>query len=69
MVLGARGNWDFILVFRGTKLLALVIVATAIAVATILFQTLTSNRILTPSIMGFDALYVLFQTALIFTLG
>lgn len=69
MVLGARGNWDFILSFRGIKLAALVIVAIAIATATIVFQTLTSNRILTPSIMGFDALYILLQTTLVFTLG
>ncbi|WP_297587169.1 iron chelate uptake ABC transporter family permease subunit [Roseibium sp.] len=69
MVLGARGNWDFILAFRGKKLIALIIVATAIAVATVVFQTLTSNRILTPSIMGFDALYVLLQTALVFVFG
>jgi iron complex transport system permease protein len=35
----------------------------------VLFQTVSHNRILTPSIMGFDALYVLIQTGLIFTLG
>ena len=69
MVLGARGNWDFILAFRGKKLIALMIVAMAIAIATIVFQTLTSNRILTPSIMGFDALYVLLQAVLVFALG
>ncbi|MEP2760551.1 MAG: iron chelate uptake ABC transporter family permease subunit [Roseibium sp.] len=69
MVLGARGSWAFVLPFRGTKLLGLVSVATAIAVATIVFQTLASNRILTPSIMGFDALYVLLQTVLVFTFG
>lgn len=69
MTLGARGNWDFILAFRGAKLVALAFVAIAVAVATIVFQTLTSNRILTPSIMGFDALYVLLQTGLLFSLG
>ncbi|MEJ8472559.1 iron chelate uptake ABC transporter family permease subunit [Roseibium algae] len=69
MVVGARGNWDFVLAFRGTKLISLVIVATAISVSTIVFQTLTSNRILTPSIMGFDALYILLQTVLVFALG
>ncbi|HEV7415343.1 MAG TPA: iron chelate uptake ABC transporter family permease subunit, partial [Tianweitania sediminis] len=36
---------------------------------TVLFQTVTNNRILTPSIMGFDALYVLIQTLLVFHLG
>ncbi len=69
MVLGARGPWSFVIPFRGRRLLALVLVAYAIAVSTVLFQTVTNNRILTPSIMGFDALYVLVQTAVVFFLG
>ncbi|MCR9285046.1 MAG: iron chelate uptake ABC transporter family permease subunit [Rhodobacteraceae bacterium] len=69
LTLGARGNWGFVLSFRGTKLAALVLVAAAVALSTVLFQTLTSNRILTPSIMGFDALYLLVQTGLVFALG
>jgi iron complex transport system permease protein len=69
MTLNARGRWDFILPFRGTKVLAMALVAYAIAVSTVLFQTVSHNRILTPSIMGFDALYVLIQTVLVFTLG
>lgn len=66
MLLGAKGNWHFILPFRGTKLLALVLVAYAVAVSTVLFQTVTANRILTPSIMGFDALYILIQTIVVY---
>jgi iron complex transport system permease protein len=69
MVLGARGSWSFILPFRGTKLLGLALVAAAVAVSTVLFQTVTNNRILTPSIMGFDSLYVLIQTCVVFFLG
>ncbi len=69
MTLEARGAWDFVLPFRGVRLAALVLVAYAIAVSTVLFQTVTDNRILTPSIMGFDALYVLLQTVLAFSLG
>lgn len=69
MTLGARGSWDFILSFRGKKLLGLILVAYSIAVSTVLFQTVTGNRILTPSIMGFDALYVLVQTSIIFFFG
>lgn len=69
MTLGARGNWDFVLPFRGGKLLGLALVAVAIAMATVTFQTLTRNRILTPSIMGFDSLFVLIQTLLIFVVG
>ncbi|CUA99325.1 iron chelate uptake ABC transporter family permease subunit [Pannonibacter indicus] len=69
MTLGVKAGWAFILPFRGQKLASLVLVAYAVAVSTVLFQTLTNNRILTPSIMGFDALYVLLQTVLVFTLG
>nr|WP_312796720.1 iron chelate uptake ABC transporter family permease subunit [Tianweitania sp.] len=69
MTIGANGRWDFILPFRGAKLAAIVLVAYAVAVSTILFQTVTNNRILTPSIMGFDALYILIQTVMVFTLG
>lgn len=66
--LGA-GNRGFIIGLRAGKLAALVIVAVSIGVATILFQTVAANRVLTPSIMGFDALYVLLQTLLVMTLG
>ena len=66
--LGA-GNPGFILSLRATKLAALITVAVAIGVATMLFQTVAANRVLTPSIMGFDALYVLMQTLMIVLLG
>lgn len=69
MVLESKGNWSFVLPFRGTKLAALILVAVAVSTATVLFQTITQNRILTPSIMGFDALYVLILTAAVFVLG
>jgi len=69
MTLGAKGSWSFVLSFRGKKLLALLLVAYSVAISTVLFQTVTNNRILTPSIMGFDALYVLIKTAIVFFLG
>lgn len=69
MTLGAKGSWSFIIPFRGRKLLALGLVAYSVALSTVLFQTVTNNRILTPSIMGFDALYVLLKTGVVFFLG
>lgn len=69
MTLGARGSWSFILSFRGKKLIGMALISYAIAVSTVLFQTITTNRILTPAIMGFDALYGLLQTVLVFALG
>lgn len=69
MTLGANGNWDFVLGFRGEKLLALLIVGYAIGVSTLLFQSLTHNPILTPSLLGFDSLYILIQSVLVYFLG
>ncbi len=69
LTLGLRGNLAFVLELRALRLLALVQVAVAVSVATVLLQTVTGNRILTPSIMGLDALYLLGQTLLVFLLG
>ncbi|KIL51326.1 iron ABC transporter permease [Jeotgalibacillus alimentarius] len=69
MTIASGGNWDYILPRRGMKVLAMVITASTIGISTIIFQTMTNNRILTPSIMGMDSLYMLLQTALIFIVG
>lgn len=69
LFVGLRGNIGFALELRLTRLVALVEVAIAIAVSTVLFQTVTGNRILTPSIMGLDALYVFGQLLLILLIG
>ncbi|MBN15695.1 MAG: enterobactin ABC transporter permease [Pelagibacterium sp.] len=69
MTVGARGSWGFVLSFRGTKVLTMVLVAYAIGLSTVMFQTVMQNRILTPSIMGFDSLYVLIQTGTVFLFG
>lgn len=69
LTLNANGNWDFILPLRAAKLASLLLVAYAVGVSTLLFQTLTNNPILTPSILGFDALYIFLQTLLVALLG
>lgn len=69
MTLGAKGNWGFVLPFRGAKLATLALVGSAVGLSTVLFQTITRNRILTPAVMGFDALYIAVQTALVFFAG
>lgn len=66
---GLSGRVWFILELRSAKLLALLTVGASIGISTVLFQTLSGNRILTPSIMGFDALFLLTQTLLVFVLG
>src|SRR5690606_37908015 len=64
-----NGSYDYALPRRGIKVLAMVLTGVAIAYATVVFQTITHNRILTPSIMGLDSLYLLIQTMAIFFLG
>ena len=66
---GLRAPYGYILTLRATKLAALVITGVAVGAATILFQTVAANRLLTPGIVGFDALYVFIQTALVVALG
>ncbi|MBF9041868.1 iron chelate uptake ABC transporter family permease subunit [Rhodobacterales bacterium HKCCE4037] len=64
-----RAPVSFILTLRAEKLAALILVGAATGVATTLFQTVAQTRLLTPGIVGFDALFVFLQTALVFTLG
>ncbi|WJY27121.1 MULTISPECIES: iron chelate uptake ABC transporter family permease subunit [Sporosarcina] len=66
---GLNGSYDYALPRRGIKVLAMALTGVAIAYSTVIFQTITHNRILTPSIMGLDSLYILLQTVLIFFLG
>lgn len=63
------GNIEFALSLRLKKLLGFIIVGIACSFATISFQTLTQNRLLTPTILGMDSLYVMLQTLSIFILG
>ncbi|AWB46374.1 iron ABC transporter permease [Paenibacillus sp. CAA11] len=69
MVIQSGGNWDYVLERRGKKILAIALTGGCIAYATVIFQTLTNNRILTPGIMGMDSLYMLFQTFAVFAFG
>lgn len=63
------GNIGYILPRRILKVVAIVLTGGAIAFSTTIFMTITNNRILTPSIMGFDSLYLLTQTTIIFIFG
>lgn len=64
-----NGSYDYALPRRAMKMLAMILTGIAISYATVVFQTITHNRILTPSIMGLDSLYILLQTIFIFFLG
>ncbi|SFK56045.1 iron chelate uptake ABC transporter family permease subunit [Proteiniphilum acetatigenes] len=62
-------NWEFSLRLRGVKVLAILVVSCCVAYSSVAFQTLTNNRILTPSIMGFESVYLLIQTVIVFIYG
>ncbi|MCF6118068.1 iron chelate uptake ABC transporter family permease subunit [Mesorhizobium muleiense] len=69
MTIGLRGDLAFVVELRAARLAAMVLVGVAVAVSTVVFQTVCANRVITPSIMGLDALYVFCQTALVFALS
>lgn len=62
-------NWEFALRLRGVKVAAILVVSCCVAYSSVAFQTLTNNRILTPSIMGFESVYLLIQTVIVFVYG
>lgn len=66
MTLHLQGNISYILKHRGQILLTIVLVAFASGISTLLFQTITQNRILSPSVMGLESLFVFLQTLLVF---
>lgn len=62
-------NYSYFISRRIPIVLAIIITGSAIGLSSLVFQTATNNRILTPSILGLDALYVLIQSMIIFFLG
>lgn len=69
LTLGIQGPVEYALTRRSTVLGAMVVAAFAHGVGTVLFHTATGNRILTPSIIGFDSMYTLMQTLTVFLFG
>ena len=62
-------NYRFNLSLRIPKVLGILIAGSTISVASLLFQIITNNRIITPSIIGLDSLYGLVQTIVVFIFG
>lgn len=59
-------NYKYFLSLRVNKALAILVVSYVIGYSSLVFQTITNNKILTPSIMGLDALYLFIQTIIVF---
>lgn len=69
VLLGSGMDFDYVIPKRIARLMAMVIGGVCIAWSSITFQTLTGNRILTPAIMGYEAIYLLLQALLVLLLG
>lgn len=65
-------NYDILLFAmekRLEKVLAMVLVGISTSISTVAFQSIASNRILTPGVLGFDTLYITFQLLLVIMFG
>lgn len=65
-------KWKFVsfsLEIRVPKLVAMVLAAFAIGAASMVFQTIIHNRIVTPCLLGMNALYTLTHTAIVTIAG
>lgn len=62
-------SYEYALSRRIPKIIAITITGGAIAYASLIFQTVTENRILTPSVLGLDSVFVFIQTLAIFLIG
>lgn len=64
-----KGGFDYAFPKRMIRVTAMVVTGCAIAYSTVVFQTITHNRILTPSVMGLDSMYEVVQTLIFFFAG
>ena len=64
-----EANFSYAISKRIPKIYAMIITGGAIGFSSLIFQTVTNNRILTPSILGLDSLYILVQTTIVFLIG
>ncbi|MFP9130702.1 iron chelate uptake ABC transporter family permease subunit [Niallia sp. BSM11] len=62
-------NWEYVIPRRAIKILAICLTGGCIAFSSMVFHTITNNRILTPSILGLDSLYLFIQTFVVFFFG
>lgn len=66
---GNQRLFEFSMRIRTPKLIAMMITAFAIGSASIVFQSIINNTIVTPCLLGMDALYTMIHTILVFILG
>ncbi|KHA80508.1 iron ABC transporter permease [Janthinobacterium lividum] len=69
LFIGANLDFDYVIPKRMSRLAAILIGGVCVAVSSIVFQTIAGNRILTPAVMGYEAVYLLLQSLLILAMG
>lgn len=73
MTIGVRFDHPQLLAYamrqRSTKVIVMIIVAFAIGAASLVFQSIINNTIVTPCLLGMNSLYSLVHTAVAFFLG
>lgn len=62
-------HFDFAVSIRTPKLVVMMITAFCIGSATVVFQSLIQNTIVTPCLLGMNSLYILIHTLVVFVLG
>lgn len=67
--MGSELDFDYIIPKRLERLAGILIGGVCVALSSIVFQTLVNNRILTPAIMGYEAVYLMWQAMLLLLLG
>lgn len=61
--------FKFSMKIRSPKLLAMLVAAFSIGAASIIFQSIINNQIVTPCLLGMNSLYTLMHTAVYFVFG
>lgn len=61
--------FDYAMSIRTPKLLVMLLTAFCIGSASIVFQSLINNTVVTPCLLGMNALYILIHTVVVFMLG
>ncbi len=61
--------FEYAMYIRTPKMFAMLISAFCIGTATIVFQSMINNRIVTPCLLGMNSLYILTHTTMAFMLG
>lgn len=62
-------HFDFAMNIRTPKLTVMILTAFCIGSATIVFQSIIQNTVVTPCLLGMNSLYILVHTLMVFLLG